>query len=126
MTETNSPRCLSITPIIPVSDIGRALDFYTNILGFTMQARDDGYAYIVKDEIALRLLMTTDTPPKGKQACYICVENLDDLFEQMKANLQQLPEGRVRAPFDQPYGQREFHVTDEDSLLLFFGEPVGT
>jgi len=36
--------------------------------------------------------------------------------------IMRLPEGRVRAPFNQPYGQREFHVIDEDSLLLFFGE----
>jgi len=125
MTEPTEPRCLSITPIVPVIDLGRALEFYTKVLGFTVRARDDGYAYIVKDEVALRLLTATGEPPKGQQACYICVENLDGLFDQMKAALEQLPEGRVRAPFDQPYGQREFHVIDEDSLLIFFGEPVG-
>jgi len=111
---------------VPVSDLGRALDFYTNALGFTVQARDDGYAYIVRDEVALRLLTATDGPPNGQQACYICVENIDGLFEQMRTTLEQLPKGRVRAPFDQPYGQREFHVIDEDSLLIFFGEPTGS
>jgi hypothetical protein len=35
-----------------------------------------------------------------------------------------LPDGRVRAPFDQPYGQREFHVLDEDGTLVFFGEAI--
>lgn len=56
----------------------------------------------------------------------VCVKNLDGLFEQMRARLDQLPEGRGRIPFDQPYGQREFHVIDEDSLLIFFGEPAGS
>lgn len=125
MTKPATPRCITITPIVPVSDLERALDFYTSILGFTVQAKDDGYAYIVWNDIALRLLTTTEEPPSGGQACYICVENLDGLFELMKANLEKLPEGRFRAPFDQPYGQREFHVTDEDSLLIFFGEPIG-
>ena len=126
MTELTTPRLTSITPIVPVSDLGRALDFYTTSLGFTVQASDEGYAYIVRDDVALRLLKATDESPIGQQACYICVENLDRLFEQMKPTLEQLPEGRVKAPFDQPYGQREFHVTDEDSLLIFFGEPVGS
>ena len=119
------PRCTTITPIVPVSDLDRSLEFYTNILDFKVQAKDEGYAYIVRDDIAIRLLTSTDAEAAGKQACYICVENLDGLFEQMKQNLEKLPEGRVRAPFDQPYGQREFHVTDEDSFLIFFGEPVG-
>ena len=35
-----------------------------------------------------------------------------------------LPDGRVRPPFDQPYLQREFHVIDEDGTLVFFGEDI--
>jgi hypothetical protein len=31
----------------------------------------------------------------------------------------------VHAPFDQPYGMREFHVKDPDGCLLFFGERIG-
>lgn len=124
MSDQTEPRCFAITPIVPVSDLSRALTFYTTILDFTVQARDDGYAYIVRDDVALRLLKSTEEPIVGQQACYICVENIDGLFEQMKPALGQLPEGRVRAPFNQPYGQREFHVTDEDSLLIFFGEPA--
>ena len=124
MTDTMKPRCTSITPIIPVNDLGRALNFYTKRLGFTVQASDEGYAYIVRDEIALRLLTASDDHPKGEQACYICVENIDGLFDQMKVALEGLPEGRLKAPFNQPYGQREFHVIDEDSVLIFFGEPA--
>ena len=84
----------------------------------------EGYAYIVRDDIAIRLLVCTDGPPEGEQSFYICVENLDALYEQMRPALNPLPNGRVRAPFNQPYGQREFHVLDEDGVLRFFGEPV--
>jgi len=102
MTEPTAPHCSSITPIVPVTDLGRALDFYMGVLGFTVQAKDDGYAYIVRDEVALRLLTATEGEPRGQQSCYICVRDLDGLHEQMKQALEQLPEGRVRAPIDQP------------------------
>ena len=125
MTEPIKPRCTTITPIIPVSDFNRALDFYTDVLGFSVQASDEGYAFIVRDDIAIRLLAASDEFPKGEQSCYVCVENLDGLYDEMKAKLEQLPEGRVRAPFNQPYGQREFHVIDEDSVLIYFGEASG-
>lgn len=124
MTENTKSRCTTITPIIPVGDLSRALDFYTRFLGFAVHARDEGYAYVVRDDIALRLLAATDGSSTGEQSCYICVENLDELFDELKDNLERLPEGRVRAPFNQPYGQREFHVIDEDSALIFFGEPL--
>lgn len=62
--------------------------------------------------------------PKHQQSCYIDVLGLDALYEELKPNLDKLPSGRVRAPFDQSYGQREFHVIDEDALLVFFGEPI--
>jgi len=28
-------------------------------------------------------------------------------------------------PIDQPCGQREFHVRDEDCTLVFFGQVIG-
>ena len=91
MNEPTAPRCTTITPIVPVKDLSRALEFYTSVLGFVVQARDDGYAYIVKDGVALRLLKATDDKSSGQQqACYICVEDLDGLYEQMRPALEQL------------------------------------
>ncbi|MTI03536.1 hypothetical protein, partial [Roseibium sp. RKSG952] len=55
---------------------------------------------------------------------YIDVEGIDELYEELRSGLDDLPEGRVRAPFDQPYLQREFHVLDEDGTLIFFGEDI--
>lgn len=63
--------------------------------------------------------------PRRQQACYIDVVGLDELYATLKPALDELPPGRVRAPFDQDYGMREFHVIDEDALLIFFGEPIG-
>ncbi len=40
MTAPLKPRCYAITPIVPVSDLNRALCFYTNALGFSVEASD--------------------------------------------------------------------------------------
>ena len=117
-------RCTTITPIVPTVDFERALQFYMRVLGFTVQARQDDYAYLIRDEVAIRLLAKKEPGKLPEQSCYICVENLQELYEEFKPRLDKLPEGRVKAPFVQPYGQREFHVIDEDSLLIFFGEPA--
>ena len=57
---------------------------------------------------------------------FCSVLGINALYAELKPGLDKLPEGRVRAPFNQSYGQREFHVSDEECTLIFFGEPVET
>lgn len=125
MTEKTQPRCTHISPILPVRDLDRALAFYTGVLGFDVGFRDEGYAYIVRDEVAIRLLVVPEGHQTEDQSFYICVVDLDGLYQQLKPALDKLESGRVRTPFNQTYGQREFHVLDEDSILIFFGEAIG-
>ncbi len=118
-------KCTHITPMVFVKSLDKALEFYTGILGFEAGIKLDDYAFIVRDDISIRLIADTDGGSEASsQSCYVCVDGIDDLYQEMKAGLDGLPEGRVKVPFDQPYGQREFHVTDEDGLLIFFGERI--
>ncbi|MGE4185814.1 MAG: hypothetical protein AB7E81_12590, partial [Hyphomicrobiaceae bacterium] len=57
---------------------------------------------------------------------YIDVDDVDALYAELAPQLAALPAGRVRAPFDQPYGQRELHVIDEDCSLIFFGQRIAS
>lgn len=118
------PRLARITPLISVSNVDRGIQFYTEILGFNVGYRSDAYAFVHRDSIAIRLLRAGEGELKAcRQSCYIDVEGVDDLYESLRNNLEKLPQGRVKMPFNQFYGQREFHVIDEDNLVLMFGEP---
>ena len=121
-------RMHQITPFVPCSDLQRQIGFYRNVLGFEVGFQADNYAFLRRDEIAVRLLgvdASTDlASPEGEQSFYIDVHGLDALYESLAAGLEALPPGRVREPFNQGYGQREFHVIDEDGTLIFFGERV--
>ena len=129
MNDKATAKLTQITPFVPVGDMDRALEFFCGTLGFKLGFRAEGYAFIKRDKAALRLL---DAPPgtdmhdpKRQQSCYIDVQGIDELYAELKPELDKLPTGRVRPPFNQDYGQREFHVTDEDALLVFFGEGIG-
>ena len=57
-----------------------------------------------------------------EQSFYVDVKGIDRIVSRiLRPEVgRNLPEGRVRPPFDQPYQQREFHVLDEDGTLVFF------
>ncbi len=121
-------RILQLTPFVLCSSLQNQIDFYCERLGFSCGFRQDNYAFLSRGPLAIRLL---ECPPRddGKllgeeQSFYIDVEGVDALYDSLKPGLEDLPDGRVRSPFDQPYQQREFHVIDEDGTLIFFGEDI--
>ncbi len=115
-----------ITPFVPCNNLARQIAFYCDVLGFEVGFAAENYAFLRRGSVAVRLI-EVDGPEDmtGKETSfYIDVMGIDALFEDMREVLSSLPEGRVRAPFDQPYGQREFHVLDDDRNLVFFGEAI--
>ncbi len=116
--------------IVPVSDMSATMDFYADTLGFERRfvSDDDSFAIVVHGEAAIHFVLTDDSNALKATAnnisIYLWVRGVDALYETLEAKLSQLPQGRVRAPFDQPYGMREFHVKDPDGCLLFFGEDI--
>ena len=123
--------CLEgIAPIVAVRDVTATTEFFTNTLDFEVKHRsgDGGYALIARGEAGLVLIRADDEASLKATAnhvsAYIWVTDIDGLYAELKPRLDALPEGRVRAPFDQPYGMCEFHVKDPDGFLLFFGQEI--
>ena len=116
---------VQLTPFIFTRDLSASCAFYDS-LGFTptLVQPDGGYAYCEGHGTALRILQIDPEADLGEQMIYIDVNEIDEFYETLRPVLDALPEGRVRAPFDQPYGQREFHVKDPDNCLLLYGSRI--
>lgn len=123
-----APRLEGISPIVPVADEAASIRFYVDVLGFELRHHDaeKGYALLARDAAGLTLLGGADAAALHATAtnisAYIWVKDLAALWDELAPKLNTLPEGRLRAPFVQAYGMREFHVKDPDGFLIFFGE----
>lgn len=116
-----------VTPFLHVADLQKALDFFTDILGFNVLFRQDGYAYIHRETVGFRLLQAEDcevSPGRRRFAYYIDVRDVDALYAEPKPKLDTLPPGDVHGPADKPYGQRELLVLAPDGELIAFGMAI--
>ncbi|WP_298430930.1 VOC family protein [uncultured Jannaschia sp.] len=118
----------TLTPFILLPELDAGIAFYEG-LGFscTFRGTEPGYAFMRAKGGAVRLL-ETDAPEAAAAArqhmVYLDVTDVDATYAALRPFLDTLPEDRVRAPFDQSYGQRELHVLDPGGTLLFFGQPI--
>lgn len=119
---------IQITPFMHVTDIERALTFFTETLGFKTLYRMDNYAYIHRETVGFRLLEEKgpDGAPPGNRrfAYYIDVHDVDSLYAELKPKLDLLPKGDVHGPADKHYGQRELLVLAPDGNLIAFGHAI--
>ncbi|MEM9394194.1 MAG: VOC family protein [Pseudomonadota bacterium] len=113
-----------VTPMLLTDDLAASIRFYEG-LGFTVGFTEpsQNYAYVYCEGAALRLLHAEPEvnleSVDAQHIVYFDVDDVDALFESMKPFLDTLPTERVRAPFDQYYGQRELHVIEGPHLLMF-------
>ena len=116
---------VQMTPFVFTRDLLASCQFYRS-LGFVpgLIQPELGYAYCEGQGLALRILEVSPEAKIGEQMIYIDVNEIDQYFATLRPVLDALPEGRVRPPFDQDYGQREFHVKDPDNCLLLYGSRI--
>ena len=114
-----------IVPIIKVSDLQTALDFYCSVLGFDKdfhyRASPDGPDYVGVSLKGHQLhLSTFSGDGKGPATIYIYVDDVDGLYARLYA--RGLP--KDCEPSNQAWGQREVYVRDPDGHTLRFGSRV--
>jgi len=127
---TNTPRLAASAPIVPVRDVDASVRFYVSVLGFerVFVAADRSTGEVARDGARIMFVACEDAETlsvtASNMSVYLHVEGLDALWRELAEGLNALPRNRVRAPFDQDYGMREFHVKDADGFLMFFGETL--
>lgn len=116
-----------VTPLLAVTDLPDARRFFERPLGFACGFEGDGYAYMKRDDAAVRLHAvapeTDMSNPARNTGIYVDVDDMDGLFASMQPDLDTPPRPDYRPPFDQPYGQREFHVYYHN-IQIIFGAPA--
>ena len=119
---------VQITPFMHVPDLAKALEFFSDVLGFQVLLRMDDYAYIEREAVGMRLLQNhgEDGAPPGNRrfAYYIDVRDVDALYAELKPKLDTLPPRDVHGPANKSYGQRELLVLAPDGNLLAFGQAI--
>jgi catechol 2,3-dioxygenase-like lactoylglutathione lyase family enzyme len=120
---------IQITPVMWVPDLGAAVAFFVDLLGFRVLVQDGGYAYVQRETVGVRIMDRTiyaDVAPGDRRfAHYIDVRDVDALYAELKPKLDALPSADVHGPADKPYGQRELCILAPDGDLVVFGQAIG-
>lgn len=123
-------RFAGASPIVPVRRVSKTTSFYTEVLGFSLRDRnaDGTFALLERGGASVILLDLNDA--KALRAvsdyfsAYFWVENIGDYYREIQGKLALLGERRVHPLFTKPDGRQEFHVSDPDGFMLFFGEAM--
>ena len=101
-------------------DIRKTVSFYQEKLGFDKVGwLDDDYAVIGRDKVVVHFWKCDNRIFPENTSCYIDVEAVDELYEEMKAVGVVHPNGPLK---DQPWGMREFAILDQDGNMIKFGQ----
>ena len=114
---------LKVMPRLPVTDLQRAITFYTDVLGFTVGSRWPAdkpcFALLDRDDVCVQFYVADAT--KGEAVGHGTLSfELDDVL-----NLHTNLEGRVNIEWGPEvywYGRREFAISDPSGYLIIFSE----
>lgn len=105
--------------MIPSRDTIATTCFFEG-LGFSPKHFDSGYAICEKDGLTVHIQPMGEGV--GEMSIYLEVDDVDGLFA---SAAPVLTGNRVKPPFDQPYGMREFHADiPHTNCLLFVGQSL--
>jgi catechol 2,3-dioxygenase-like lactoylglutathione lyase family enzyme len=116
-----NPMMVAAATVFVVSNIGRSIEHYRDVLGFTVTFQYGNptfYVCLCKDEVALHLLAAHETkriPGNGG----ICVFVTD--VDAVHADLVARGVNVIKPPQNYDYGMRDFDVVDLDGNQLTFG-----
>lgn len=113
---------------IPVKEIGRAAEFYTSVLGFTLIKEDEKTATLKRDDVQVGLVAREDHDPRRADSFYFDVTDLESLRLELQGKggkpgaigIQTHAGKRYRLFFLRECDMREIH----DGYCFCFGQPA--
>jgi uncharacterized glyoxalase superfamily protein PhnB len=128
-----------VIPILAVSDMQRSLDFYSNVLGFTVEftmpgengtlnhasvARGD--AHIMFSPLAAWGDTVEHRDHLGKGVSLYVSLDKDDDVDAIYFGAKAAGANIIQEPVDQFWGDRDWGLTDPDGYTVFISKPVRT
>ena len=116
----------TVVPVLKVADLQRAVDLYTEVLGFTVRWRkpnDGGGDNCMLTAGETSLLLSTGShlgdKPQFTGTLYFQMTGVQEFFERIKSQVE------IVWPLEtMNYGQKEFGIRDCDGYNLAFAEPL--
>ena len=110
----------SLTPMLQTADMGRAIDWYQSMLGFTLANRSEDWCVLRRGAIELMFMRNEHLgTPTATATQYINVDDIHELWDGLKGRV--VPEW---GPELMDYGMLEFAIKDPDGYLLSFGQEM--
>lgn len=112
-----------IAAMLPVSDMARAHDFYTSILGFrkTFENGDPvGFMILKRDDAELHLTLARDYKHPDFNVAHMMVADVDALHAICKRHGLRV----IKGLRDKDFGLRAFVFEDPDGNRIDVGQPI--
>jgi catechol 2,3-dioxygenase-like lactoylglutathione lyase family enzyme len=118
LPSSNPKQFVQGAPVLHVRDVAETAAFYRDVLGFRWDFGDETYAVVWRDNSAVHFVRDV-AGPTGIHL-FQWVKNVDDYYQELLGRGASVP----KKPADQPYGIREFALTDNNGVSIVFGQEI--
>jgi uncharacterized glyoxalase superfamily protein PhnB len=105
-------------PHLPLNDVAAGIAYYKDVLGFSINYAQHNLGVMFRDSGTL-LLMARTPSHTGIGSCTAYVSDADKLYVELAAKGAKMQ----GAPVSQPWGLRDFSVTDLEGNRITFAQP---
>ena len=111
--------------VLAVLDLKRSTDYYTSVLGLTIDFEAPGWSFLSRGSFRVMLGECTDAIPPGDLGDhsyygYITVNDIDTLYAEYQQSAAQFTQTLA----SKPWGMREFGIRTIDGHRLMFGKEL--
>ena len=122
LPSSNPKQFVQGAPVLHVSDVVATAAFYRDVLGFMWDFGDESYAVVWRDNSAIHFVRDGASPDAGPRGVHLFqwAKDVDAYYREIVDRGADV----ARKPTDQPYGIREFGLSDVNGVGLVFGQDI--
>jgi uncharacterized glyoxalase superfamily protein PhnB len=111
--------------VLAVKNLTESADFYKNKLGFKTLWAQDGWHFLIRDNVKIMIGECPDEQSASEIGdhsyfAYLDIKNIDNLYNDCKSK-----DIKILSDIeDKPWGQREFSIRTVDGHRITFGEEI--